>query len=42
VLAVLLAGYLAQQYMPPPKPKVVGIDLGMVSMECVDSFINLL
>ena len=28
ILAVLLAGYLAQIYLPPPKPKVVGIDLG--------------
>ena len=28
VLALLLAGYLAQHYLPPPKPKVVGIDLG--------------
>lgn len=27
-LALLLAGYLAQHYLPPPKPKVVGIDLG--------------
>ena len=26
---LLLAGYLAQQYgLPPPKPKIVGIDLG--------------
>uniref|UniRef100_UPI00398F187B heat shock 70 kDa protein 13 n=1 Tax=Pristiophorus japonicus TaxID=55135 RepID=UPI00398F187B len=28
VLALLLAGYLAQQYLPPPKPKVIGLDLG--------------
>ncbi|XP_071089722.1 heat shock 70 kDa protein 13-like [Haliotis cracherodii] len=28
VLAVLLAGYWAQRYLPPPKPKIVGIDLG--------------
>ncbi|XP_009994788.1 PREDICTED: heat shock 70 kDa protein 13, partial [Chaetura pelagica] len=28
VLALLLAGYLAQQYLPMPTPKVVGIDLG--------------
>ena len=28
ILAVLLAGYLAQHYLPPPKPKVIGIDLG--------------
>ena len=30
VLALLLAGYFAQQYLPPPKPKVIGIDLGEV------------
>ncbi|CAH1797239.1 unnamed protein product [Owenia fusiformis] len=28
VLALLLAGYLGQKFLPPPKPKVVGIDLG--------------
>ena len=28
ILAVLLAGYFAQKYLPPPKPKIVGIDLG--------------
>ncbi|XP_067849486.1 heat shock 70 kDa protein 13 isoform X1 [Heptranchias perlo] len=28
ILALLLAGYLAQQYLPPPKPKVIGLDLG--------------
>lgn len=28
VLALLLAGYLAQQYLPPPKPRVIGVDLG--------------
>ena len=28
ILAVLLAGYFAQRYLPPPKPKIVGIDLG--------------
>ncbi|XP_038657289.1 heat shock 70 kDa protein 13 [Scyliorhinus canicula] len=28
ILALLLAGYLAQQYLPPPKPKVIGVDLG--------------
>ncbi|PAV65216.1 hypothetical protein WR25_14539 [Diploscapter pachys] len=29
ILVLLLAGYLAQQYgLPPPKPKIVGIDLG--------------
>nr|XP_033796025.1 heat shock 70 kDa protein 13 [Geotrypetes seraphini] len=28
VLALLLAGYLAQQYLPLPTPKIIGIDLG--------------
>lgn len=29
LLAVLLAGYVAQRYgLPPPPPKVAGIDLG--------------
>ncbi|NXT74866.1 HSP13 protein, partial [Zapornia atra] len=28
VLALLLAGYLAQQYLPMPTPKVIGVDLG--------------
>ncbi|XP_037124653.1 heat shock 70 kDa protein 13 [Syngnathus acus] len=28
VLALFLAGYLGQQYLPPPKPKVIGLDLG--------------
>ncbi|KAM6439716.1 heat shock 70 kDa protein 13 [Rhynochetos jubatus] len=28
ILALLLAGYLAQQYLPMPTPKVIGIDLG--------------
>ena len=27
-MALLLAGYFAQHYLPPPKPKIVGIDLG--------------
>lgn len=27
-LAVLVASYVAQKYMPNPKPKVAGIDLG--------------
>lgn len=37
-MALLLAGYLGQQYLPPPKPKVVGIDLG----KAVNNFIELL
>ncbi|NXC20823.1 HSP13 protein, partial [Corythaeola cristata] len=28
ILALFLAGYLAQQYLPMPAPKVIGIDLG--------------
>uniref|UniRef100_A0A3B3SCB1 Uncharacterized protein n=1 Tax=Paramormyrops kingsleyae TaxID=1676925 RepID=A0A3B3SCB1_9TELE len=28
ILALLLAGYFGQQYLPPPKPKVIGLDLG--------------
>uniref|UniRef100_A0A8C3TKX7 HSP13 protein n=1 Tax=Catharus ustulatus TaxID=91951 RepID=A0A8C3TKX7_CATUS len=28
LLTLLLAGYLAQQYLPMPKPRVIGIDLG--------------
>ena len=29
VLALLLAGYFGQKYLPPPRPKIVGIDLGI-------------
>jgi len=35
VLTLLLAGYFAQQYLPPPKPKVVGIDLGEILNNCL-------
>lgn len=28
ILALLLGGYIAQKHLPPPKPKVVGIDYG--------------
>ncbi|VDP05781.1 unnamed protein product [Soboliphyme baturini] len=33
-LAVLLAGYLAQKYLPPPPPRIVGIDLG-TTFSCI-------
>lgn len=28
VLAVLVAGYIMQKYLPPPAPKIAGVDLG--------------
>ncbi|NWQ73455.1 HSP13 protein, partial [Columbina picui] len=28
ILVLLLAGYLAQQYLPMPTPKIIGVDLG--------------
>lgn len=28
ILALFLAGYLGQQYLPPPKARVIGLDLG--------------
>ncbi|XP_061734683.1 heat shock 70 kDa protein 13 [Nerophis ophidion] len=28
ILGLFLAGYLGQQYLPPPKPHVIGLDLG--------------
>ncbi|KAI7801061.1 heat shock 70 kDa protein 13 precursor, partial [Triplophysa rosa] len=28
ILALFLAGYLGQQYLPPPTPRVIGLDLG--------------
>ena len=42
VLALLLAGYFAQQYLPPPKPKVVGIDLGEILRHCLSVLILIL
>ncbi|XP_033119286.1 heat shock 70 kDa protein 13-like [Anneissia japonica] len=34
ILALLLAGYLGQQFLPPPKPRIVGIDLG-TTFSCI-------
>ena len=28
LIALFIAGYLAQRSLPPPAPKVIGIDLG--------------
>ena len=40
VLALLLAGYLAQKYLPPPPPKIVGIDLGKLLKLFTSTFEN--
>ena len=40
VLALLLAGYLAQKYLPPPPPKIVGIDLGKLPRMFTSTFEN--
>lgn len=42
ILAVLLAGYFAQKYLPPPKPKIVGIDLGYISVIFLDLVVEMI
>ena len=34
IFALVVAGYIAQSRLPPPKPKIIGIDLG-TTFSCV-------